>query len=67
MPKPGSFVKYENFHKQLDVPFVIYAHFEAITEKVSGCAQDGRKSYTEEYQKHTDYIGTATSSYSMLL
>ena len=34
MPEAGSILKYENFHKQLDVPFVIYADFEAITEKV---------------------------------
>ena len=54
MPEEGSTLKYENFQKQLDVPFVIYADFEAITEKVSGCTQDDGKSYTEKYQKHTD-------------
>ena len=52
--KQGSFVKYENFHKQLDVPFVIHADFEAITEKVSGCTQDDSKSHTDAYQRHTD-------------
>ena len=36
------------------MPFVIYADFEAITEKVSGCQPSNEKSYTEAYQKHTD-------------
>ena len=34
MLKKGSKVKFTNFHKKLPVPFVIYADFEAITEKV---------------------------------
>ena len=29
-------VFFENFHKQLAVPFVIYADFEATTEKIHG-------------------------------
>ena len=36
------------------MPFVIYADFEAITEKISGCQPNNDKSYTEAYQKHTD-------------
>ena len=36
------------------MPFVIYADFEAITEKISGCQPNNNKSYTEAYQKHTD-------------
>ena len=60
MPKQGeNILKFNNFHKQLPVPFVIYADFEAITKKVEGCEQseemkkdkDGR-SYTEAYQTH---------------
>ena len=47
-------VRYENFHKQLDVHFLIYADFEAITEKVSGPTQDDGVSYTSAYQKQTD-------------
>ena len=47
-------LKFENFHKQLPVPFVIYADFEAITEKIQGCIPSDEKSYTEAYQKHTD-------------
>ena len=62
MPKQGeNILKFNNFHKQLPVPFVIYADFEAITKKVQGCKQSeemekdkDRRSYTETYQTHED-------------
>ena len=34
MPEKGSILKFNNFHRQLPVPFVIYADFEAITKEV---------------------------------
>ena len=52
--KSNNTLKFNNFHKQQPVPFVIYADFEAITEKISGCRNNNNKSYTEAYQKHTD-------------
>ena len=52
--KDNNILKFNNFHKQLPVPFVIYADFEAITEKISGCQPNNDKSYTEAYQKHAD-------------
>ena len=55
MPKKGeNILQYTNHHKQQAVPFVIYADFEAITEKIQGCQPNNDKSYTEAYQKHTD-------------
>ena len=61
MPKQGeNILKFNNFHKQLPVPFVIYADFEAITKKVQGCESEemkkdkDRRSYTEAYQTHED-------------
>ena len=62
MPKQGENVlKFNNFHKQLPVPFVIYADFEAITKKVQGCEQSEEmkkdqdtRSYMEAYQTHED-------------
>ena len=62
MPKQGeNILKFNNFHKQLPVPFVIYADFEAITKEVQGCKQSeemekdkDRRSYTEAYQTHED-------------
>ena len=52
--KSNNTFKFNNFHKQQPVPFVIYADFEAITEKISGCRPNNNKSFTEAYQKHTD-------------
>ena len=52
--KDNNILKFDNFHKQQPVPFVIYADFKAITEKISGCLPNDSKSYTEAYQKHTD-------------
>ena len=52
--KDNNILKFNNFHKQQPVPFVVYADFEAITEKVYGCMPSDDKSYTETYQKHTD-------------
>ena len=54
MPEKGDKVFFKNYHKQLPVPFVIYADFEALTEKIQGCQPNNEKSYTEAYQKHTD-------------
>ena len=55
MPKKGeNILKFNNFHKQLPVPYVIYANFEAITKKVQGCRPNDNKSYTEAYQTHED-------------
>ena len=54
MPEKGDKVYFKNHHKQLPVPFVIYADFEALTEKIQGCQPTNEKSYTEAYQKHTD-------------
>ena len=54
MPEKGDKVYFKNHHKQLPVPFVIYADFEALTEKIQGCQPNNEKSYTEAYQKHTD-------------
>ena len=54
MPEKGEQVYFKNHHKQLPVPFVIYADFEALTEKIQGCQPNNENSYTEAYQKHTD-------------
>lgn len=36
----------------LKQPFVIYADFESLTEKIQRCTPDDKESYTEFYQKH---------------
>ena len=54
MPKADDMVYFKNCHKGLVSPFVIYADFEAINEKIHGCQPNNYKSYTELYQKHKD-------------
>ena len=73
MPKQGEIIlKFNNFHKQLPVPFVLYTDFEAITKKVQGCKQSeemekdkDRRSYTEAYQTHED-CGYGYKGYMLL-
>ena len=47
-------LKINDYYKQLPIPFVIYADFEAITEKVHRCRLNDDKSYSESYQNHED-------------
>ena len=47
-------LKFNGFNKQLPIPFVIYADFEAITEKIDSCQRNDDKSYIEAYQNHRD-------------
>lgn len=39
MPEKDNILKFNNFYKQLNVPFVIYADFEAITQKIQTLLQ----------------------------
>ena len=52
MPAEGSKIYFKNHHKMQPVPFVIYADFEAITEKIDTCQPSNQKSYTTTYQSH---------------
>ena len=55
MPKKGeNIVQFKNHQRQMPAPFVIYADFEAITEKIQGCEPNKNKSYTDKYKKHTN-------------
>ena len=55
MPEKGdNILKFNKHHKQLPQAFVIYADFEAITEKIHTCQPNDEKSFAEAYQKHTD-------------
>ena len=50
MPNADDMVYFKNYHKGPAAPFVIYADFEAMNEKVHGCQPKNDKSY----QKHKD-------------
>ena len=51
MPKPGETIEFKNHEKSMRVSFVIYADFEAVTEKIDSATPNPEKSYTEKYQK----------------
>ena len=54
MPNKGEKIMLKNYQRQLKAPLVIFADFEAITEKVQSRKPNAVDSYTEAYQKHTD-------------
>ena len=51
MPPEGKFT-FQNHHKQLPAPYIIYADFEALTTKVEGPELDPQKSNTQRTQHH---------------
>ena len=42
MPLAGEKIMYKNYQTQLQAPFVIYADFEAITEKFKGARMQAK-------------------------
>ena len=54
IPRKGNnILQFQNYRKQMPAPFIIYAEFEAITEKIQGCQPNNTQSYTDKYKKHT--------------
>ncbi len=53
MPKKGSKISFKDEKKTIKHPFVIYADFESILEKIDTASPDPKESYTNKYQKHT--------------
>jgi len=45
-------LRFVNHHKQLKVPYIIYADFEALTAKIEGAELDPTKSNTQKTQHH---------------
>ena len=43
---------FNNYHKQLPVPFVVYADFECFTKPINTCSRNPEYSYNYNYQKH---------------
>ena len=52
MPSRNSKLCFDNYHKQLPIPFVVYADFECFTKPMSTCCPNPEDSYTYSYQKH---------------
>ena len=52
MPDPNTMLYFKNYHKQLPIPFVVYADFECFTKPMNSCSPDPKYSYNYNYQKH---------------
>ena len=52
MPPKDSMLAFENYHKSLPIPFVVYADFECFTKPLQNCSPNPENSYTYNYQKH---------------
>ena len=52
MPEPNTMLYFKNYHKQLPIPFVIYADFECFTKPMNSCSPNPKESYNYNYQKH---------------
>ena len=50
--KKNSILKFQNYYKKFQVPFVIYADFECFTTPINTCQPNPEKSFTQSYQKH---------------
>ena len=52
MPPRNTKLRFNNYHKQLPIPFVVYADFECFTKPISNCSPNPKDSYNYNYQKH---------------
>ena len=52
MPPKDSTMKFKNFNKKMEFPYVMYADFEARLETVPGVFPNPGKSFTEKIQEH---------------
>ena len=52
MPPQNTMLGFKNYHKQLPIPFVVYADFECFTKPMNTCRPNPEKSYNYNYQKH---------------
>ena len=56
MPKADDMVYFKNYQKGLKAPFIIYADFEAITEKIYDCQPNYDESYAKSYIKSINTV-----------
>ena len=52
MPPQNTMLSFKNYHKQLPIPFVVYADFECFTKPINTCSPNPENSYNYNYQKH---------------
>ena len=52
MPKKVEFVKFKNYERKINSPFIVYADFESILVPENNGNQNPEESYTNKYRKH---------------
>ena len=52
MPPRNTTLRFNNYQKQLPIPFVVYADFECFTKPMNTCSPNPEDSYNYNYQKH---------------
>ena len=53
MPKEGeNKMALRNYHKQMKVPYVVYADFECLVKKIATCEPDAKNSFTVKTEKN---------------
>lgn len=52
LPEKGSVIKFKNYDRKQDIPFVIYADFETMLENVADRELRSESAYTHTLQKH---------------
>ena len=45
-------MSFTNFHKQMKVPYTVYANFECVLEKIDGCEPAPDASFTVKTERH---------------
>ena len=67
MPEEGkNKLKFQNYHRQMLVPFVIYAGFESLTAKFQD-QHDTQNKATHKSHNFTRYVVTATLLYDVMV
>ena len=66
MPEEGkNTLSFQNHHKQMKVPYVIYADFEALVRKIPGCER-GPESKQKSYTEKTEWLEACGFSFTVL-
>jgi hypothetical protein len=59
--KEKSILKFENWHRQMKAPYIIYADFESIINKFEGPELDSDKTYKRNTQKTQQHLACGFS------
>ena len=53
LPEKGTKISFQNHHRSMRVPLIVYANFESFTPQLSTCQPNPDESYNKRYHKHT--------------